>query len=73
MFIQVTYTAKWQLKDYSYYKWTTCKKLINCKTGQEIKKVTKGFQVGYYINRHFISLKVLRNSIELIKENDCPF
>ena len=73
MKIQVTYTAKWQLKKATWYKWTDCKKLINCRTGKEIMKTMKGSQAGYYINREFVKLSDLRGMIELIPANDCPF
>jgi len=66
MKIQVTYYAKWQIKDATWYKWTTCKKLINCKTGREIKKTTKGSQAGYYIEGDFVKISDLKNRVELI-------
>jgi hypothetical protein len=49
MVITVNYLAKWQLKSNPKYKWTTCRKLINCQTGNEIKKTIKGASAGYYI------------------------
>lgn len=66
MKIQVNYIAKWQLKDKSNYKWTECKKLINCRTGKEIKKTLKGMVAGYWIGKQFISLKDLSKKIERI-------
>ena len=68
MKIQVTYTAKWQIKKATYYKWTTCKKLINCRTGKEVLKTTFGNskEAGYYIEGDFIKCSDLKNSIELI-------
>jgi hypothetical protein len=73
MQIQVTLIAKWQIKDANWYKWTNCKKLVNCKTGKIIEKTLKGTKVGYYINRVFVPLSELKNRIELIKEIKCPF
>jgi len=74
MNIQVTYVAKWQLKDNPHYKWTDCKKLINCKTGNEIKRTIKGLQAGYWIGKNFIKLSEMKSQIELIpKEEYCPF
>lgn len=74
MKITVTYTAKWQIIEFPYYKWTDCKKLINCKSGNEVQKVIKGSKAGYYINRKFISIDKLKLLIELIPKNlDCPF
>ena len=73
MTIQVTYIAKWQIKNKPWYKWTTCKKLINCKTGREIKKTLKGAKAGYYIERDFVSLSELKDKVELIKQPICQF
>lgn len=74
MKIQVTYYAKWQIKDATWYKWTTCKKLINCRTGREIKKTTKGTQAGYYVEGVFVSIVSLKRRAELIpKEEKMPF
>ena len=73
MIIQVAYIAKWQLKTDSKYKWTECKKLINCKTGKEVTKTMKGNKAGYYINRIFTPLSEIKNIIELIKFTECPF
>lgn len=66
--------AKWQIKNANWYKWTICKKLVNCKTESVVEKTMKGAKAGYYINRVFVSLVDLKNRIELIpKENDLPF
>ena len=73
MRIQVTYIAKWQIKDATWYKWTKCKKLVNCKTQKVIEKTLKGSKSGYYINREFVYLSDLKNRIELIKNDFCPF
>lgn len=73
MRIEVTYVAKWQLKDNPHYKWTLCKKLINCKTGMEIKRTIKGMQAGYWIDRKFIKLCAMKSKVELIPHNECPF
>jgi hypothetical protein len=66
MQIKVTYTAKWRLKDKPHYQWTECKKLINCRTGKEIKKTLKGMVAGYWISKEFISLNKLSGQIELV-------
>ncbi len=74
MKIQVTYTAKWQIKNATWYKFTDCKKLVNCKTEKEVTKTMKGTKAGYYIDREFVSLLDLRSRIELIpKKEICPF
>jgi len=73
MTIQVTYTAKWQIIDKPWYKWTTCKKLINTRSGREVKKTMKGVKAGYYIDRVFVSLIELRVRVEKIKKETLPF
>lgn len=73
MVITVNYIAKWQLKDKPYYKWTTCRKLINCKTNREIKKTTKSGIPGYWIGKEFIKLSELKKQIELIPKERYPF
>lgn len=67
MIIEVIYRVKWRLKDKPHYMWTECKKLINGKTGREIKRTIKGAQAGYWIGKEFIKLNDLKNRIELIK------
>ena len=59
MIITVNYIAKWQLKDKPHYKWTSCRKLINCRTNREIKKTIKSGIAGYWIGRDFIKLTEL--------------
>ena len=74
MKINVTYSAKWQLKTDSRYKWTECKKLINTQTGREIKKTLHGLTPGYWIGKKFIKLDDMAKLIELIpKKQHCPF
>lgn len=73
MVITVNYIAKWQLKDKPYYKWTTCRKLINCKTNREIKKTIKSGIPGYWIGKEFIKLSELKKQIELIPKDRYPF
>lgn len=74
MKVNVGYVAKWQHKKFSYYVWTDCKKLINTKSGKEVKKTIKGLQAGYWVNRKFVTLTNLKSQIELIpREIYCPF
>jgi hypothetical protein len=68
-----TYVLKWQLKDNPQYKWTSCGKCINSKTGREIKKTICGRSIGYCIKGKFVSLNALRTQIEKINEVECPF
>jgi len=74
MNIKVSYIAKWQLKNMPQYKWTECKKLINTRTGNEIKRTLKGMTAGYWVGKDFIKLDELKKRIELIpKKEYCPF
>jgi len=74
MQITVNYTAKWQLKIDSRYKWTTCKKLINTNTCNEIKKTLHGLTPGYWIGKKFIKLSDMKDLIEIINEKEpLPF
>lgn len=74
MKINVTYTAKWQLKIAHRYKWTECKKLINTHTGREVKKTLHGLTPGYWIGKQFIKLADLAKYVELIPPPvACPF
>lgn len=74
MNILVSYSVKWQIKDKPHYKWTSCKKLINTRTNNEIKKTLKGSIPGYWIGKEFVKLVDLKNRIELIpKAEKLPF
>jgi hypothetical protein len=70
--ISITYQLKWRIKDTPYCI-TTCKKVINCKTGRLKKKVVNNGVVGYWIGREFVSLSKLNNRCELIKKEYNPF
>lgn len=73
MNINVTYRAKWRLKNKPQYVWTECKKLINTNTGREIKKTLHGLTPGYWIGKDFIKLSETQNLVEKIKEEKLPF
>lgn len=73
MQITVNYIAKWRLKNNHDYVWTNCKKLINRKTGREIKRTIKGLTAGYWIGKCFINFNNLRSQIELIPKEKLPF
>lgn len=64
---------KWQIKDLPQYKWSECKRLINTKTGIEIRKVVNGGSIGYWIGNKFITLNKLKQMVELIPKPKCPF
>ena len=71
--ISITYTLKYELDFAPNYKFTTCKKCINCKTGREIRKVYQKGSIGYCIAGRFYSLKYLRPHLIKIKQSICPF
>lgn len=73
MRLQVNYVAKWMLKTNHNYVWTTCKKLINVRTGREIKKTLKNMKAGYWIGKDFVKLEDLAGLVEVIKVSECPF
>jgi hypothetical protein len=73
MIIQVNYIAKWQFKEYPHYKITTCKKIINCKTGRVIKCTKNGGSVGYFISDKFFKKSDINQYIELIPKIKTPF
>lgn len=71
--ISITYACKWRIKFAHNYCFTTCKKLINLKTGRVIKQIYNSRCIGYNINGKFYSLKIIRSEIELIKKEFTPF
>lgn len=71
--ISINYSAKWQIKDHPNYIITSCGKVINKKRGTVIKRVVKGYSVGYYIAGKFITLDKLRKQLVKIEDVYCPF
>lgn len=72
--ISINYTLVWQVKFATHYKFTKCKKMVNCKTCKEMKKVMNGGCIGYCLNGKFYSLAFLRNHIEKIPKREVlPF
>lgn len=70
----VKYVAKWRLKFANNYVFTKCGLYYNLKTGRLIKQITKNYTIGYIVDGKFYSLKVLRNSLDIIpKKQYCPF
>jgi len=71
----VTYVVelRWQIKDKPQYKWSTCKRLYNTKTGNEIKKTMKSRSIGYWIGKEFISINQLKQMVEIIPKTNLPF
>lgn len=73
MQVTVLFTVKWQFKDYPHYKVSTCKKVINCKTGRIVKCTKNGGSVGYFISGKFYKKSDINSHIELIPKINCPF
>jgi hypothetical protein len=71
--ISITYTYNYQVNFATEYKFTTCKKLFNNKTGRQIKQVYNNSCIGYNIRGKFKSLTSLRASLELIPENEYAY
>ena len=73
MQVTVLFTVKWEFKDNPHYKISTCKKIINCKTGKIIKCTKSGGSVGYFISGIFYKKSDINKHIQLIKVTKCPF
>ncbi len=69
----ITYTCKYQLSFDNNYKWSTCGKCFNSKTGRMIKQIMKGGSIGYVIKGKFYTLKFLRTKLVKIEKDYCPF
>ena len=73
MIVQVNFTVKWQFKEYTYYKVSICKKVINCQTGKIIKCTKNGGSVGYFIAGKFFKKSDINKYIEIIPKQKTPF
>lgn len=70
--ITVNYNCKWQVVDMPEYQFAK-KKLFNVKRGTEVKKVLKGYTVGYNLRGKFYSLARVKKMIKPIEKINCPF
>lgn len=73
MIVQVNFLVKWQFKDFENYKITTCKQIINCKSGKIIKCTKSGGSIGYYIDSKFYKKSDINKYIEIIPKIKTPF
>lgn len=73
MQVTVLFTVKWEFKEHPHYKISTCKKIINCKTGKIIKCTKSGGSVGYFISGIFYKKSDINKHIQLIKVIEYPF
>jgi len=73
MQVTVLFTVKWQFKEFPHYKISTCKKVINCKTGKIIKCTKTGGSIGYFIAGKFYKKSNINDFIEAIPKTKTPF
>ena len=71
--IQKNTPLKWRLKIDHKYCWGEDKNLYNIQTGRKKKKCYNGGMIGYWLGKKFISLKAIREHIELIPKQKTPF
>ena len=71
--ISVNYTLKFELSFAPNYKWTSCGKCFNTKTGRQIKQVYNNRCIGYNIKGKFYSLKYLHKHLIKIQKIKLPF
>ena len=69
----VKYLAKYRLKNNQHYIFSTCGLCFNQKSGKLVKQITKKYTIGYLIDGKFRSLDRLREELEIITKNTCPF
>jgi hypothetical protein len=70
--ISETYEAKWMVGVMPEYQFAK-KKLFNVKRGKEVKKVLKGYSVGYNLRGKFYTLKQIQKMIKPVEKIECPF
>jgi len=68
-----SYTLKWEFKDSPEYKVTTCKKIINVKSGKMLKKSYNSGSIGFWISGKWVNIKKVKSEIILIEKAECPF
>ena len=73
MTVTVLFTVKWQFKEHTNYKISTCKKVINCQTGKIIKCTKNGGSIGCFIAGKFYKKSDINSCIELIPKLKTPF
>ena len=71
--ISTDYHLKWQIKDLPHIQISTCKKIINTKTGRQLKETINCYTKGFWIGRKFIPTNKINNHIEKIEKQYCPF
>lgn len=69
----VTYKSKYRLKNNPNYIFSICGLCFNQKSGNLVKQIIKGYTIGYLIDGKFRSLISLKEELEIISKNNCPF
>ena len=70
--ISTTYNTKWMIKTMPEYQFAK-KKLFNVKRGKEVKKVLKGYTIGYNLRSKFYSLESIKKMICEVETVELPF
>lgn len=69
-YVNVRFKVVWQFKEFTHYKITRCKKVINSKTGTLLNYNER----GYFIGNRYVKKKDINKLIEKIpKKEYCPF
>jgi len=71
--VSISYALKWRVINAPDYCITSCRKVVNVRTGRVLKRCYCGGSIGYWIGRRFVRLVDLNKEVELIKKEKCPF
>lgn len=63
----------WQINYATKYKVSKDGRCFNTETGRELKRTVVNYTVGFCIQGKFTSLIRLRESLEKIEQQSCPF
>ena len=67
------YDLKWEFVNYPHYKITTCRKIINIKSNNIIKRCVNGGSIGYWIKGNWVNEKNINKGVRLIDRQIIPF
>ena len=70
--ISSNYDSKWQIVGMPEYQFAK-KRLFNVKRGKEVKRVLKGYTIGYNLRGKFYSINSIKKMVEKVTKEDCPF
>lgn len=63
----------WHYSDSPNYQFDRDGNCYNVKTGRQLKRTVIGYTEGYCLKGKFKSLKVIREKLIKIEDNECPF